>query len=565
MIRRSLFMLMALVLLFTFLPQQSVEASKRFYDVRNYQEEIGYLSGQGIINGYEDGSFRPESNLTRLQAVTMILREQGVRNFAAPNPHFTDMSPGSYGYDVVSKAVDMGIIGGKTDKHGRKFFDPSASLTRGQMAKILTEGYQLQKDSDVYYKDVPARSGYRDYVSTLANADITTGYADGTFNPNTKLSRQHFAVFMARLLNEDFKPGNVGNVPELEGSTSDLEVHFIDVGQGDAALIQTPEGQNILIDAGIKSAGQKVVSFLKEKDVGKIDMVIATHPHADHIGGLIEVLKRYPVGKFVDSGKPHTTQTYLEMLTLIDEKDIEFVVPVIGQEFKYGNMLKMTVVHVDSTATNLNNASVSIRAEYGSLSILLTGDAEKEAEAGMLRSGLELRSTIYKAGHHGSNSSSTQAFVDVVKPEVSILSYGKGNQYGHPHAEIVERLQRAGSKIYSTEQVGDITLKSNGKLYTVSGKQHVMGEAPDVKPVPKPTPKPEVKPVPKPETGATGKININTASFEELQEINGVGAVIAQRIIDYRKAIPFNTIADLRKVKGIGAVTYEKMSVSIRI
>lgn len=548
MSKRSMLSLLALILTLTLVTGQEVDAASKFPDVTNYQSEIEYLTDKGIINGYPDGTFKPTRNLTRLQAVTMILREKGITDFSAPNPNFTDMQPGTYGYEIVSKAVELGFIGGKTAKDGSKYFDAAAPLTRGQMSKILAEGYDLPKLKDVTFKDVSNKSGYKDYISALASNNITTGYLDDTFRPNVTISRQHFATFMARMLDDKFKP------------QPDLKVHFIDVGQGDSTLIQTPDGANILIDAGIKSAGQKVVSFLKSKDVGKIDMVVATHPHADHIGGLITVLNSFKVDKFVDSGKAHTSQTYLEMLTIIDNKNIPFEVAQKGKEYAFDNGFKMTTIHADSSATNLNNASVSFRAKHNKVSFLLTGDAEKEAEAAMVNSGYNLNSTIYKAGHHGSNTSSTQAFVNKVKPEVSILSYGKGNSYGHPHDEVVKRLKAVGSKLYSTEN-GDITVKTNGTIYSVSAKEW---SPPVVKPDPKPEPeKPKPTP-PKPETGYP--VNINTADVNRLQDITGVGPVIAQRIIDYRNANGrFTSKAQLKNVKGIGDVTYKKMEPQISI
>lgn len=484
MFKRGILSLLAMILALTLVTTQESQAASGFPDVTLYKDEIEYLTDKKIINGYADGTFGPNNNLTRLQAVSMILREKGIINFTAPNPGFTDIQPGDYGYEIVAKAVELGFIGGKTASDGSKYFDPAAPLTRGQMSKILAEGYQLPKTKDVTFSDVPSTNGFKDYISILATERITTGYADGTFKPAATLTRAHFATFMARMLDDKFKPQ-----PELK-------VHYIDVGQGDSTLIQTPDGANILIDGGIKSAGQKVVSYLKSKDVGKLDMVVATHPHADHIGGLIPVLNAFQVDKFVDSGKAHTSQTYLEMLTIIDNKNIPFEVAQKGKVYAFDNGFKMTTIHADSTATNLNNASVSFKAEYNKVSFLLTGDAEKEAEAAMVNSGLNLSSTIYKAGHHGSNTSSTQAFINKVKPQATILSYGKGNSYGHPHDVIIKRLQAAGSKLYSTEN-GDIIVKTNGTTYTVSANPW---SPPVVKPDPKPEePKPTPKPDPKPE------------------------------------------------------------------
>lgn len=459
------------------IPIQKAGATS-FKDVTLYKDEITYLTDKKIINGYPDGTFKPDRDLTRLQAVTMILREKGITDFTAPNPNFTDMKPGNYGYEVVAKAVELGIIGGKTAKDGSKYFDPAAPLTRGQMAKILVEGYKLPKTKDVYFTDVSADNGFKDYISVLATENITTGYTDGSFKPGLKLSRAHFAVFMARMLDDRFKPA------------PNMMVHFIDVGQGDSIFIQTPSGKNMLIDGGTKSAGSKVVSFLKSKGVSTLDVVVATHPDADHIGGLIPVLHNFKVNQFVDSGKAHTTQTYFEMLTLVDQLNIPFTVPKTGDKINLDSLIAVDVLHADENATDNNDASIVLKITYGGVSFLLTGDAGTALESRIMARS-NVKSTYLKAGHHGSNTSSSATFISAVKPVGTILSYGKDNSYGHPHEEVVNRLTAVGSKMYSTALSGSITVVTNGSTHSVSA-------APWTKPAPAPTPAPTPKPTPAP-------------------------------------------------------------------
>ncbi|WP_226675733.1 S-layer homology domain-containing protein [Rossellomorea aquimaris] len=176
-----------------------------FPDVSQYKEEIKYLSEQGIITGYEDGTFKPEKELLRVHAVMMLLREMGITDFNAPNPGFTDMQPGDYGYPEVAKAVQLGFIDGKSASDGSKYFDAAGSLTRAQMAKIMTEGYTLMENQRISFIDVPLTHWANPYINRLATANITSGFPDSTFKPSQKLSRQHFSVFMARLLNDEFK------------------------------------------------------------------------------------------------------------------------------------------------------------------------------------------------------------------------------------------------------------------------------------------------------------------------------------------------------------------------
>ncbi|MDP1394325.1 MBL fold metallo-hydrolase [Lysinibacillus capsici] len=249
----------------------------------------------------------------------------------------------------------------------------------------------------------------------------------------------------------------------------EMQVHFIDVGQGDSILIESPSGKTMLIDGGVKGAGQQIVSYLKELGINKLDIVVATHPDADHIGGLIPVLDNMTIEQFYDSGKVHTSQTFEEMLTRIDEKNIPYHVPKIGDDIEFDKDVNVKVLNANDQAKDNNDASIVLKMTYGNVSFLLTGDAGVALEKEMLQ--YDVKATVLKAGHHGSNTSSSEEFIQAVKPEVTILSYGEDNKYGHPHAEIVDRLQAIGSKIYATADLGTITVSTDGVNYTVNGKE----------------------------------------------------------------------------------------------
>lgn len=249
----------------------------------------------------------------------------------------------------------------------------------------------------------------------------------------------------------------------------EMQVHFIDVGQGDSILIESPSGKTMLIDGGVKGAGQQIVPYLKELGINKLDIVVATHPDADHIGGLIPVLDTMPIEQFYDSGKVHTSQTFEEMLTRIDEKNIPYHVPKIGDDIEFDKDVNVKVLNANDQATDNNDASIVLKMTYGNVSFLLTGDAGVALEKEMLQ--YDVEATVLKAGHHGSNTSSSEEFIQAVKPKVAILSYGEDNKYGHPHAEIVDRLQAIGSKIYATADLGTITVSTDGVNYTVNGKE----------------------------------------------------------------------------------------------
>ncbi|MFJ5791147.1 MBL fold metallo-hydrolase [Lysinibacillus sp. NPDC093197] len=249
----------------------------------------------------------------------------------------------------------------------------------------------------------------------------------------------------------------------------EMRVHFFDVGQGDSILIESPNGKTMLVDGGVKGAGQQVVSYINELGIEKLDVVVATHPDADHIGGLIPVLNSIPIEQFYDSGKVHTSQTFEEMLSLIDSNNIPYNVPKTGDSIALDGELDVKVLNANENASDNNDASIVLKVTYGNISFLLTGDAGVALEKEMLQQ--NVKATVLKAGHHGSNTSSSQSFIQAVQPEVTILSYGKDNKYGHPHAEVVERLQAIGSKIYATAETGTVTVSTDGVSYNVGAKE----------------------------------------------------------------------------------------------
>lgn len=244
------------------------------------------------------------------------------------------------------------------------------------------------------------------------------------------------------------------------------EIHFIDVGQGDAILFISPD-VTMLVDGGTRWGG--VTGYLDQQGIEEIDIVIGTHPHADHIGGLIAVFENYTVGEVYDPGVIHTTLTFEDYLRAIDEYEIPFTVARRGMERTLGDDVRMTILHPpDNPEGSLNNSSVVTRITFGELSLLLTGDLEMEGELELISTFDNLQSTILKAGHHGSYTSSTTRFLNEVKPEVSVIMCGRDNQYGHPHGAALARLESASNEVYRTDLHGHILIESNGYEYTVT-------------------------------------------------------------------------------------------------
>lgn len=246
----------------------------------------------------------------------------------------------------------------------------------------------------------------------------------------------------------------------------EMKVHFLDVGQGDSIFIQSPNGKNLLVDGSTKQAGKEVVDYLRKQGVEKLDYVVATHPDADHIGGLISVLNSISIKHFVDSGKAHTSQTYEEMLQLILDKDIPFIVPNVGDNISLDDELDIKVLNVGAESDDNNEASIVLKITYGEISFLLMGDADTVVEKEILERA-NVEATVLKAGHHGSDTSSSEEFVEAVNPKVTILSYGKDNSYGHPDAEVMSRLEQIKTQIYGTAEVGNIVVETDGVDYNV--------------------------------------------------------------------------------------------------
>lgn len=255
----------------------------------------------------------------------------------------------------------------------------------------------------------------------------------------------------------------------------ELTVHFLDVGQGDSELLQFA-GKNILIDAGTQDTGPKVAAYLRSHGVTSLDLVVATHPHEDHIGGLLTILREFPVRQVLDSGQIHTTSTFETFLSIIDQKNIPYATAQRGQTINLDPRLRIEVLSPPKQSLgSLNENSIVLKVTYGSVSFLLMGDAGIAAEQSLLASGYNLDSEILKVGHHGSSSASSARFLQAVRPAVSIIEVGAGNDYGHPSQKTLSNLQRVGSKVYRTDLNGNIVVTTDGQRYSVSTQKQVSG------------------------------------------------------------------------------------------
>ena len=256
--------------------------------------------------------------------------------------------------------------------------------------------------------------------------------------------------------------------PKAEAKTQDavktaddiLAVTALDIGQGDSILVQM-QGKNILIDSGDRSEAARLLTKLEENHVKQIDMLIATHPHADHIGGMKAVLNRFPVKQVND------------FRLQIEKEQIPFEVLRGGQEVPVNEMVKLKVLSPQAlykgTPSDTNNNSLVLRLEYKDFAMLLTGDIQVEVERDLLQTDPEaLQAQVLKVAHHGSKTSSINEFLAAVKPKIAVISSGEGNKYKHPSPEVVQRLYNLQADVFNTALCGDIIIKSNGKTCDIT-------------------------------------------------------------------------------------------------
>ncbi len=262
-------------------------------------------------------------------------------------------------------------------------------------------------------------------------------------------------------------------VTPAPAETSFLKVHFIDVDQGDAILIDA-NGHYMLIDAGQNDKGATVVKYLNKLGIKKLDYVIATHPHNDHIGGIDTVIDAFPINNLIMPAVTIDSETYQDVLNAIEAKKVKTTKAKVGNKYNLGDASFIIISPNGTGYDSLNDYSVGIKLTYGANSFLLAGDIQETSEKEMLENGIDLSADVLKLSHHGSSTSNKNSFLDKVDPEYAVISVGTGNKYEHPHSETMQAMKDRAVNVYRTDEQGTIIFTSDGSAITVNAEPYII-------------------------------------------------------------------------------------------
>jgi competence protein ComEC len=241
-----------------------------------------------------------------------------------------------------------------------------------------------------------------------------------------------------------------------------LKVHYINVGQGDSILVQQGD-KNMLIDAGTNASASSLISYLRSQNIKKLDYLVLTHPHEDHIGGADAVIKTFEIGSIYMPKVTANTATFRDVVKAMNAKGLKAASPVPGTNFNLGQAVCDILGPVNTVSGDLNTYSIVIKVNFGNNKFLFTGDAQASNEKDMVNKDFDLSADVLKLGHHGSHTSTSQNFLNKVNPEYAVISCGVANDYGHPHKETMDRLKRMNITVYRTDESGTIVAESDGK------------------------------------------------------------------------------------------------------
>ncbi|QDY32645.1 cell wall-binding repeat-containing protein [Clostridium sporogenes] len=475
-------------------------STRRIYGASRYDtslavaKEIGLESGVVVTNGTGFADALSMAPIAANKQMPILLTPAG--KLPDNTKDFLNSSAYNKSYVLGGPAVVSNTIQNSL-KNTKRLFGNSRYDTN---AAILNE---FKNDIDLNNVFLAAGTNYPDALSASAlaaknNSPIILSDGTGINNNVMNFVKSNNSKFGEVIVTGGTAVLNDVVLKSVEEGRNigPVTVHYINVGQGDSILIQQ-DGHNMLIDAGTNASESIVVNYLKSKGVAKLDYVIGTHPHEDHIGGLDKVIDNFAVEKVIMPKVTHTTQTFKDVITSIQNKGLKITVPTVGDKYSLGAADFTILAPNNSSYRNLNNYSIVIKLKFGNRAFIFTGDAESLSEGEILAKQLDITGDVLKLGHHGSKTSTSQNFLNKVNPKYAVVSCGKNNSYKHPHQETLNKLKVKNIKVYRTDEAGTITATSNGSSLSFNAKQgsYIGGDYVAPKPKPKPDSKPDPKPV----------------------------------------------------------------------
>lgn len=364
-------------------------------------------------------------------------------------------------------AVDLYVDGGALQT------DVPPTILNGRTLVPLRAIFEAL-DADVTWDNATQTASAQKAGTTVqVTIDNTTAYVNGraqTLDVPAKLIGGRTMV-PARFVSESLDArvlwdGNTESVYVITSDHQSLVVEYLDVGQADSILLSS-DGEYMLIDAGNNEDGDDIVSYLREVGADELKYLVGTHPHADHIGGMDDVILALDVDNVLLPAATTNTQTYTDVLDAIETKNVPVTVPIAGQAFQLGETTVSVVAA--QQADDLNNTSIVLKATYENTSFLFMGDAETEVENAILSAGTNVKSNVLKVGHHGSSTSTSSAFLAAVSPDAAVISCGAGNSYGHPSTTTLQKL--TGVPVWRTDLNGTIIAMTDGQTCRLTAEK----------------------------------------------------------------------------------------------